>query len=213
MGSHRVGHDLETKQVHHRNTVYRASVIENQTVKNNMKVLCLVAAFLEWAVAVATTARARGQNLPLCERWGDGCASPAVGPCATGCLGFSGGSDSKASACSVGDLGSIPGLGRSPGEGNGNPLQYSCLENSMDWGAPQSLVGYSPWCRKESDTTERLHFHFSLCLVNLITQQFSTILTFSISQLKHFRHVCVNKSNQFINGKMLKCTKTVELKS
>ena len=41
----------------------------------------------------------------------------------------------KASACSVGDLGSIPGLERSPGEGNGNPLQYSCLENSMDRGA------------------------------------------------------------------------------
>ena len=46
-----------------------------------------------------------------------------------------GGSDRKASACSVGDLGSIPGSGRSPGEGNGNPLQYSCLENSMDGGA------------------------------------------------------------------------------
>ena len=43
-----------------------------------------------------------------------------------------GGSDSKASACNAGGLGSIPGSGRSPGEGNGNPLQYSCLENSMD---------------------------------------------------------------------------------
>ena len=50
-------------------------------------------------------------------------------------MGFPGGSDSKASACNVGDPGSIPGLGRSPGEGNGNPLQYSCLENSMDRGA------------------------------------------------------------------------------
>ena len=49
--------------------------------------------------------------------------------------GFPGGSDGKASACSVGDPGSIPGLGRSPGEGNGNPLQYSCLENFMDGGA------------------------------------------------------------------------------
>ena len=49
--------------------------------------------------------------------------------------GFPGGSDGKASAWSAGDPGSIPGLGRSPGEGNGNPLQYSCLENSMDWGA------------------------------------------------------------------------------
>ena len=49
--------------------------------------------------------------------------------------GFPGGSDGKASACNVGDLGSIPGLGRSPGEGNGNPLQYSCLENPMNGGA------------------------------------------------------------------------------
>ena len=48
---------------------------------------------------------------------------------------FPGGSDVKASACNAGDLGSIPGLGRSPGEGNGNPLQYSCLENPMDRGA------------------------------------------------------------------------------
>ena len=48
---------------------------------------------------------------------------------------FPGGSDGKASAYNVGDLGSIPGLGRSPVEGNGNPLQYSCLENPMDRGA------------------------------------------------------------------------------
>ena len=45
------------------------------------------------------------------------------------------GSDSKESACDAGHLGSIPGLGRSPGEGNGYPLQYSCLKNSMDRGA------------------------------------------------------------------------------
>ena len=49
--------------------------------------------------------------------------------------GFPGNSEVKASACTVGDPGSIPGLGRSPGEGNGNPLQYSCLENPMDGGA------------------------------------------------------------------------------
>ena len=47
---------------------------------------------------------------------------------------FPGGSDSKASAYNAGDPGSIPGSGRSPGEGNGNPLQYSCLENPMDGG-------------------------------------------------------------------------------
>ena len=45
---------------------------------------------------------------------------------------FSGGSDSKEPVCNVGDPGSVPGLGRSPGEGHGNPLQYSCMENSMD---------------------------------------------------------------------------------
>ena len=48
---------------------------------------------------------------------------------------FPGGLDSKASVCNAGDLGSIPGLGRTPGEGNGNPLQYYCLENPMNRGA------------------------------------------------------------------------------
>ena len=48
------------------------------------------------------------------------------------CPDFLGGSDGKESSCSAGDLGSIPGSGRFPGEGNGNPLQHSCLENSMD---------------------------------------------------------------------------------
>ena len=50
-------------------------------------------------------------------------------------MGFPGGSEGKASACNVGDPGWIPGSGRSPGEGNGNQLQYSCLENPMDRGA------------------------------------------------------------------------------
>ena len=50
-------------------------------------------------------------------------------------MGFPGGSEFKASACKAGDLGSFPGSGRSPGEGNGNPLQYSFLENPMDGGA------------------------------------------------------------------------------
>ena len=65
---------------------------------------------------------------------------------------FPGGSEGKASACNAGDPGSIPGSGRSPGEGNGSPLQYSCLESSKD-----GVACYSPWGRKESDTTERLH--------------------------------------------------------
>ena len=50
-------------------------------------------------------------------------------------MGFPGGSDGKETACNVEDTGSIPGSGRSPGQGNGYPLQYSCLENSMDTGA------------------------------------------------------------------------------
>ena len=53
----------------------------------------------------------------------------------TSLLGFPCGSDGKASAYNAGDLDSIPGLGRSPGEGNGTPLQYSCLENPIDRGA------------------------------------------------------------------------------
>ena len=55
-------------------------------------------------------------------------------------MGFPRGSEVKASACNEGDLGSNPGLGRSPGEGNGNPLQYSCLENLMNRGASWATV-------------------------------------------------------------------------
>ena len=62
-------------------------------------------------------------------------------------------SDGKESVCNAGDLGSIPVLGRSSGEGNGYPLQYSCLENPH---GQRSLAGYSPWGHKESDMTERL---------------------------------------------------------
>ena len=66
-------------------------------------------------------------------------------------LGFPGGSDSKESTCNEGDLGSILELGRSPGGGHGNPLQYSCLENPP---GQRSLVGYCLWGFKESNTTE-----------------------------------------------------------
>ena len=68
-------------------------------------------------------------------------------------MGFPSGSDDKESAYSVGDLDLIPELGRSPGGGHGNPLQYSCLENPH---GQRSLAGYSPWGHKESDTTEWL---------------------------------------------------------
>ena len=62
-------------------------------------------------------------------------------------MGFPGGSGHKESTCSAGDLGLIPEFGRSPGEGNGYPLQYSGLENSMD-------REYQPWSCKDSDTTQ-----------------------------------------------------------
>ena len=65
------------------------------------------------------------------------------------------GSAGKETACNVGDLGSIPGLGRSPGEGKGYPLEYSGLENSMDYN--------SPWGRKEWDMTERLSLSLPHC--------------------------------------------------
>ena len=66
-------------------------------------------------------------------------------------MGFSGGSDGKESTCNEGNLGSIPGLERSPGGGHGNPLQYYCLENPHE---QRSLAGWSPWGCKELDTTE-----------------------------------------------------------
>ena len=68
--------------------------------------------------------------------------------------GFPGGSDGKEYACNAGDPGLFPGLGRYPGEGNGNPLQHSYLENSMHRGAWQSTD--HAWHCKQSDTTERL---------------------------------------------------------
>ena len=71
-------------------------------------------------------------------------------------VGFPGGSEVKASASNVGDPGSIPGSGRPPGEGKGNPLQYSCL------------VGYSSRSRKESNMTERLHLATHLKYVFMI---------------------------------------------
>ena len=68
-------------------------------------------------------------------------------------MGIPGGSDGKESTCNAGDLSLIPGLGRSPGGGHGNPRQYSYLENPNGQG---SLEGYSPWGLTESDTTEQL---------------------------------------------------------
>ena len=74
-------------------------------------------------------------------------------------LGFPCDSADKESACSVGDLGLIPGLGRSPGEGKGYPVQCSGLENSMDYG---------PWGRKELDATEWLSLSQMIFTIELV---------------------------------------------
>ena len=73
--------------------------------------------------------------------------------------GFPGGSVSKESTCNAGDLGSIPALGRSPGGGHGNPLQYSCLENPMDRGAW--------WATVYRVTKNRTQLSDGLCIINL----------------------------------------------
>ena len=76
---------------------------------------------------------------------------------------FPGGSDGKVSAYNVGDLGLIPGLGRSLGEGNGNPLQYFCLENPMDRGAWKAIVlGVTKSWTQPSNFTFILSIHPSL---------------------------------------------------
>ena len=86
------------------------------------------------------------------------------------------GAVSKEYACYVGDLGLIPGLGRSPGGGHGNLLQYSCLENPH---RKRSLVGCSPWGCKESDKTERLSTglrYADLFILMNIFQEFSCLV-------------------------------------
>ena len=86
-------------------------------------------------------------------------------------LGFLGGLDGKESACIAGDLGLIPGLGRFPGRGHGNPFQYSCLENPHE---QRSLAGYSPWGHKQSNTTERLS---TAQLISIMTIGKTIVLT------------------------------------
>ena len=87
-------------------------------------------------------------------------------------MGFPGGSDSEESACDVGDVGSILGLGRFPEDGNDYPLQYYCLKNPMDRGAWGATL--HQWGCKESDTTE------------LLKEQHSTLNVYKIS-IKNFK--------------------------
>ena len=97
--------------------------------------------------------------------------------------GFPGGSDGKESVCNAGDPGSIPGLGRAPGGGNDNPLQYSFLENPH---GHRSLTGYSPWGCKELDMTEQL---MNTLRLNFFV--FHNVISFLVPQNKgtcHFVH-------------------------
>ena len=98
-----------------------------------------------------------------------------------GALGFPGGSGGKESACNAGDPGLIPGLGRYPGEGNGYPLQYSGLENSME------CIGHRV---SESDTTERLSLHLTstLLLFFCLFPLKNTVISSSVFSLKWDLH-------------------------
>ena len=91
----------------------------------------------------------------------------------------------------TGDKGSVPGLGRSPAEGNGNPLQYSCLGNSMDRGALAG--GYSTWCHKVSYTTEHTHTR-SIYLMFTLEQRPSEGIDIHVSHLKasYLSETCVS---------------------
>ena len=85
--------------------------------------------------------------------------------------GFPGGSDSKESACNAGDTDLIPGLGRSPGVGNGNPLQYSCLENFMDngawWATAHGATESQTWLKCFGTHTCRSLLSSAICIIEI----------------------------------------------
>ena len=96
-------------------------------------------------------------------------------------MDFLGGSEVKESACNAGDFGSIPGSGRSPGEGNGNALQYSCLENPMDGGAWWATVhGVAKSRTRLSNFTHSLH---SLSAIRVVSSAYLRLLIFLLAIL------------------------------
>ena len=117
--------------------------------------------------------------------------------------GFPGGSEVKTSACNAGDLVSIPGLGRAPGEGNSNPLQYSCLENPMDGGAWWAIVhGVTKGRTRLSDFTHFTSVYMSMLLFLFIppspsptvsTSPFSTSDSLFLP-CKHVHQYCFSDS-------------------
>ena len=107
-------------------------------------------------------------------------------------MDFPGGSEGKESACNAGDPGLIPGSGRSPGGGHGNPFQYACLENPH---GQRSLSDYSPWGHKELDTTEQLSTAPLILIISLVSLSHFFLLQsvcFTGTQLI-FRHNIYNQ--------------------
>ena len=116
-------------------------------------------------------------------------------------FGFPGSTDGKESACSGGDVGSIPGSGRCPREGHGNPLQYSCLENPMDWWAWWATVhGFTKSWVQLSD------FHFTS--VVFTKDQISMRLTLSILMNKPGRFSSLRRSLTKTEFRLPGCHKT-----
>ena len=108
--------------------------------------------------------------------------------------GFPGGSVVKEYGCNAGNMGLISGSGRSPGEGKGNPLEYSCLENSH---RQRSLVGCSPWGHKESDMTKWLSTQHSKLIH--CTDPFTTSTRFKVNIWTFYStHVC--EGEDFYSG-------------
>ena len=102
-----------------------------------------------------------------------------------------GGLDSKASACNAGDRGSIPGSGRSPGEANGNPLQYYCLENPMDGGGWQLTVLGLVVRQSEVNIINLLlngSTNWSRAYVLMVNMQFFHLVGFSVSAKRALRY-------------------------
>ena len=98
-------------------------------------------------------------------------------------LDFPGWPDGKEFTCNAGDLASIPGLGRSPGGGHGNPLKYSSLENPH---GQTKLVGYSPWGHKESGMTEQLSVYLLSTLKRCMPSLFIWGIQIKIMKKYHF---------------------------